>query len=116
MTSRLAQETGELGGKVLDWRTAALIIGEQLAAVGPNNYYQMTADEWVTWAREALGRPPVLGLICPWKCQSCGATGRIVRRTDDSKAKVIWRRGVSHGVTRRKCKTPNLIWTMPWNM
>lgn len=41
-------------GPVDRWESAALIIGEHLATVGPNGYYNFTPDEWVTWARSAL--------------------------------------------------------------
>jgi hypothetical protein len=34
-----------------DWKTVALIFGELLSSVGPNGYYNMTADQWLEWAK-----------------------------------------------------------------
>ena len=32
------------------WRNAAIRVGEDLCSVGPFGYYDMTADQWLTWA------------------------------------------------------------------
>ena len=32
------------------WRNAAIHVGENLCSVGPFGYYDMTADQWLTWA------------------------------------------------------------------
>ena len=34
------------------WRNAAIRIGEELSSVGPNGYYDMTAQQWIDWAME----------------------------------------------------------------
>jgi hypothetical protein len=34
-----------------DWKTVALCFGELLSSVGPNGYYNMTADQWLEWAK-----------------------------------------------------------------
>jgi hypothetical protein len=34
-----------------DWKTVALNFGELLSSVGPNGYYNMTADQWLEWAK-----------------------------------------------------------------
>jgi hypothetical protein len=33
-----------------EWRNAAIRIGEELASVGPDNYYNMEAKDWLDWA------------------------------------------------------------------
>ena len=32
------------------WRNAAIRLGEELASVGPDGYYDMEAKEWLDWA------------------------------------------------------------------
>jgi len=34
----------------VDWRDAALRVGEDLCSVGPFGYYDMTAEQWLEWA------------------------------------------------------------------
>ena len=34
------------------WRNAAIRIGEELSSVGPDGYYDMTAQQWLDWAME----------------------------------------------------------------
>ena len=34
------------------WRNAAIRIGEELSSVGPDGYYDMTAEQWLDWAME----------------------------------------------------------------
>ena len=48
-----------LGAGVVDWRGAALRIGEELAANGPHGYSKFTAEQWLAWALAALrgGQP-----------------------------------------------------------
>ena len=38
--------------KPVAWRNAAIRIGEELSSVGPNGYYDMTAQQWIDWAME----------------------------------------------------------------
>ena len=33
-----------------DWRNAAVRVGEELSSVGPDGYYNMTAEQWLDWA------------------------------------------------------------------
>ena len=42
----LAQPEQEL----LAWKNAALRVGEDLSSIGPNGYYNMTAQQWLDWA------------------------------------------------------------------
>ena len=32
------------------WRNAAIRVGEALSSVGPDGYYDMTAQQWLDWA------------------------------------------------------------------
>lgn len=34
------------------WKNAALRIGEELSTVGPDGYYDMTAEQWLSWAMD----------------------------------------------------------------
>lgn len=34
----------------VDWRNAAIRVGEELSSVGPDGYYNMTAEQWLDWA------------------------------------------------------------------
>jgi hypothetical protein len=34
------------------WQNAALRLGEELSTVGPDGYYNMTAQQWLDWAME----------------------------------------------------------------
>jgi hypothetical protein len=34
----------------LAWRDAAIRLGEELSSVGPDDYYDMDAKEWLDWA------------------------------------------------------------------
>ena len=36
------------------WRNAAIRLGEELASVGPDGYYDMTPEQWLEWALEAV--------------------------------------------------------------
>ena len=40
-----------------DWKTVALNFGELLSSVGPNGYYNMTADQWLEWAKNTYTSP-----------------------------------------------------------
>lgn len=51
---------GELGTTVVDWRNAALRLGEDLAPDGPSGYYAFTPEQWLEWARDHLPRPKAL--------------------------------------------------------
>lgn len=46
--------TGALKGDVDTWRDAALCIGEQLAANGPEGYYAFSPSEWFRWCHQQL--------------------------------------------------------------
>ena len=35
-----------------EWRNAAIRLGEELASVGPDGYYNMEAKDWLNWAME----------------------------------------------------------------
>jgi len=32
------------------WKNAAIRLGEELSSVGPDGYYNMTAEQWLSWA------------------------------------------------------------------
>ena len=34
------------------WKNAAIRLGEELSSVGPDGYYDMTAQQWLDWAME----------------------------------------------------------------
>jgi hypothetical protein len=34
------------------WKNAAIRLGEELSSVGPDGYYDMTAEQWLDWAIE----------------------------------------------------------------
>jgi len=36
------------------WHKAAIRLGEELASVGPDGYYSMSANEWLDWALKQL--------------------------------------------------------------
>lgn len=36
------------------WRNAAIRLGEELASVGPDRYYDMTPKQWLDWALKAV--------------------------------------------------------------
>jgi len=37
-----------------EWRNVALRFGEELVRIGPCGYYDMTADDWLEWAKGAF--------------------------------------------------------------
>jgi hypothetical protein len=45
------------GAGEVAWRDVALRLGEELASSGPPHYYDMTPDEWYSWAEEHVARP-----------------------------------------------------------
>jgi len=34
------------------WKNAAMRLGEELSSVGPDGYYDMTAEQWLSWAMD----------------------------------------------------------------
>ena len=38
------------------WRNAVIRLGEELSSVGPDGYYNMTAEQWLDWALEQQPR------------------------------------------------------------
>lgn len=42
--------------ELLAWKNAAIRVGEELSSVGPNGYYNMTADQWLAWAMDQQPR------------------------------------------------------------
>ena len=47
------------------WKNAAIRLGEELSSVGPDGYYDMNAEQWLTWAmdqqprgKNSLAAPP----------------------------------------------------------
>lgn len=40
------------------WRNAAIRLGEDLYSVGPDGYYDMTAEQWLDWALSVVTAPP----------------------------------------------------------
>lgn len=45
---------GPITARHLDWQRAALRVGEELASVGPDGYYDFTPQQWLDWARATL--------------------------------------------------------------
>ena len=39
-----------------EWRNVALRFGEELVSIGPCGYYDMTANDWLGWAKDAYGK------------------------------------------------------------
>jgi hypothetical protein len=52
-----------LGSSRVTWRSAALRLGEHLAAAGPNGYYDFTPAQWLEW---------VLAQPCMKSSDPCG--------------------------------------------
>ena len=52
------KESYELGRKngAEEWRNAAIRVGEELASVGPDGYYDMTPAAWLEWAMQQQPR------------------------------------------------------------
>ena len=48
---RLAIEQAERQEPVA-WKNAAMRLGEELSSVGPDGYYDMTAEQWLDWAMD----------------------------------------------------------------
>lgn len=40
------------------WRNAAIRVGEDLHSVGPNGYYNMSAEEWLNWELNTIYSKP----------------------------------------------------------
>jgi len=38
------------------WKNAAIRLGEELSSVGPNGYYDMSAEQWLEWAMDQQPR------------------------------------------------------------
>lgn len=51
-----AMVNGQLGVAPVDWQNAALRLGEELASVGPDRYYEFTPEQWLAWALESLAK------------------------------------------------------------
>ena len=49
-TRALEAYCDEILQKAHDWRNVAIRVGEELSSVGPDGYYDMTADQWIDWA------------------------------------------------------------------
>ena len=49
--AKIAQEAlAQPEQELLAWKNAALRVGEDLSSIGPNGYYNMTAQQWLDWA------------------------------------------------------------------
>lgn len=55
---RMADNARELGldYEPVAWKNAAMRIGEELSSVGPDGYYNMTAEQWLHWAMDQQPR------------------------------------------------------------
>lgn len=49
-----ANEEAMLRDEIHCWRSAALRIGEELASVGPDGYYDLPPNRWLVWALAAI--------------------------------------------------------------
>lgn len=38
-----------------NWQNVAMKIGEKLSPIGPEGYYNFTAEQWLIWAEKILG-------------------------------------------------------------
>ena len=54
----MATKARTLGSGAATWRGVALRLGENLAAVGPNDYYKFTPEQWLAWV---LAQPALQG-------------------------------------------------------
>jgi len=52
---RLAIEQAEKQ-EPLAWKNAAIRLGEELSSVGPDGYYDMSAEKWLDWAMDQQPR------------------------------------------------------------
>ena len=46
----------EQAEKPVAWKNAAIRLGEELSSVGPDGYYNMTAEQWLDWAMDQQPR------------------------------------------------------------
>jgi hypothetical protein len=65
LTKPLIDRIAELETQVCDqaesqelvaWHNAAIRLGEELSSVGPDRYYDMTAEQWLDWALDQRPR------------------------------------------------------------
>jgi len=50
---QMAQDkVAQLAQEPVTWRNAAIRLGKELSSVGPDGYYDMTAEQWLDWAME----------------------------------------------------------------
>ena len=89
---REAQRLGqEIEQDPVAWRNAAIRVGEDLSSVGPDGYYDMTAQQWLDWALSVVtvhAPPP--------------------QRTEQEPAG--WEVGVVDGVVTRRLAPPQRTW------
>ena len=52
----LVEQIDRLCDRVMDWKWAALRVGEELASLGPSGYYAMEPDEWRDWCLAAIAK------------------------------------------------------------
>lgn len=78
---RLAIEQAEKQEPVA-WKNAAIRLGEELSSVGPDGYYDMTAEQWLSWAMDTTARPGGLA-------QEAAAELRRLHEEDQENARII---------------------------
>lgn len=49
---------------IAEWRNAALVVGESLSSVGPDNYYNFTPEQWRLWALSVINDKSELRELC----------------------------------------------------
>jgi hypothetical protein len=52
MTKEEATASAALKLALEAWKNVAIRLGEELSSVGPDGYYDMTAQQWLDWAME----------------------------------------------------------------
>ena len=56
IAKRQAIEQAEKSPQQDAWKNAAMRLGEELSSVGPDGYYNMTAEQWLDWALDQQPR------------------------------------------------------------
>jgi len=52
MEQRMRKTLAQPVQEPVTWRNAAIRLGKELSSVGPDGYYDMTAEQWLDWAME----------------------------------------------------------------
>ena len=102
---RLAIEQAERQEPVA-WKHAAIRLGEELSSVGPDGYYDMSAEKWLDWAmnqqplgKNSLPAPPQRQPLTEEEIALISAECALVTPSDIYFARAI---EAAHGITGEK--------------